>query len=151
MSSSATGAPRAGAPPSPDGSRTRPAPVLAPTQLPVRYDGRPITHLSHSSHTLWVMCPEAWRRRYVLGETTAATPGKFLGTAVDRALTRLAEARIAGQQPERGDVLRFYDDGFEPALAEQPQGVAWTPAEPLEQVRAEGRKAVALAFEHLVP
>lgn len=39
------------------------APIPVPQRLPVRYDGEPLRHLSPSSYTLWVSCPEAWRRR----------------------------------------------------------------------------------------
>jgi hypothetical protein len=32
--------------------------IPVPRQLPVRYDGHRITHLSNSSYTLWAACPE---------------------------------------------------------------------------------------------
>jgi hypothetical protein len=47
--------------------RSAPAPVTAadlaaripvPQRLPERYDGEPLRHLSPSSYTLWVTCPE---------------------------------------------------------------------------------------------
>ena len=42
--------------------------IPVPTRLPKRYDGEPLRHLSPSSYSLWVSCPEAWRRRYIKGQ-----------------------------------------------------------------------------------
>ncbi len=124
--------------------------LQAPVVLPPRHDGDPIQHLSHSSHALWATCPEAWRRRYLLGFKTPASASMFIGTACDRALTAWAEARINGDTPELGDLLSAYDDGWEPALAEQQQGVDWGTDTP-DAIRAEGRKLVERAWSHLLP
>src|ERR1035437_11105498 len=63
------------------------APLAARIQvqrrLPPRYDGQPLQHLSHSSYSRFVLCPEDWRRRYVLGERAAPTGSMFLGRRVD--------------------------------------------------------------------
>jgi hypothetical protein len=32
--------------------------IPVPRRLPVRYDGEPLRHLSPSSYSLWVSCPE---------------------------------------------------------------------------------------------
>jgi len=32
--------------------------IEIPRRLPPRYDGQPLQHLSHSSYTRWVLCPE---------------------------------------------------------------------------------------------
>ena len=124
--------------------------LQAPVVLPPGLDGSPRHHLSHSSHQLWVACPDAWRRRYLLGEKFPATVPMFIGTACDRALTRWAEARISGDFPELGDVLGFYDAGWEPALADQDLGIRWGDHNP-DDVRAEGRQLVEHAFTHLLP
>ena len=47
--------------------------IQIPRRLPPRYDGQPLQHLSHSSYNRFVLCPEDWRRRYMLGEKTAPT------------------------------------------------------------------------------
>ena len=47
------------------------AQLAARIQIPAaarRYDGQPLQHLSHSSYSRCVLCPEDWRRRYMLGE-----------------------------------------------------------------------------------
>ena len=41
--------------------------IPVPLRLPTRHDGQPIRHLSPSSYGLWVMCREAWRRKYIGG------------------------------------------------------------------------------------
>ena len=47
-------------------------PHRRPAPAPVRYDGQPLRHLSHSSYTRFLLCPEDWRRHYLKGERTAA-------------------------------------------------------------------------------
>ena len=61
--------------------------IPVPTRLPERYDGEPLRHLSPSSYSLWVSCPEAWRRRYIKGEKPPPSGSMFLGSRVDDALS----------------------------------------------------------------
>ena len=35
------------------------AQIEIPRRLPPRYDGQPLAHLSHSSYTRFVLCPES--------------------------------------------------------------------------------------------
>ena len=44
--------------------------IQIPRRLPVRYDGQPLRHLSHSSYTKFLLCPDDWRRHYLKGERT---------------------------------------------------------------------------------
>jgi hypothetical protein len=61
--------------------------IPVPTRLPDRYDGEPLRHLSASSYSLWLSCPDAWRRRYIKGEKQAPSGSMFLGSRVDDALS----------------------------------------------------------------
>jgi hypothetical protein len=61
--------------------------IQIPRRLPPRHDGQPLQHLSHSSYNRFVLCPEDWRRRHVLGEKTAPSGSMFLGRQVDDAIT----------------------------------------------------------------
>src|SRR5947209_10100361 len=61
--------------------------IPVPARLPERFDGEPLRHLSPSSYSLWVVCPEAWRRRYIKGEKPAPTGSMFLGGRVDDTLS----------------------------------------------------------------
>jgi hypothetical protein len=48
--------------------------IHIPRRLPVRYDGQPLRHLSHSSYTKFLLCPDDWRRHYLKGERTRPAP-----------------------------------------------------------------------------
>src|SRR5205085_6391395 len=61
--------------------------IPVPRRLPERYDDEPLKHLSPSSYSLWVSCPEAWRRRYIKGEKRSPSGSMFLGSRVDDALS----------------------------------------------------------------
>jgi hypothetical protein len=61
--------------------------IPVPQRLPERYDGEPLRHLSPSSYSLWVSCPEAWRRRYIKGEKPPPSGSMFLGSRVDDAIS----------------------------------------------------------------
>src|SRR3954470_24122993 len=75
-------------PPAPSDSATALAARIAvPRRLPARYDGQPLRHLSPSSYTRFLLCPEDWRRHYLLGERFAPSGAMFLGGRVDDTLT----------------------------------------------------------------
>src|SRR5437016_4888001 len=61
--------------------------IPVPRRLPERYDDEPLQHLSPSSYSLWVSCPEARRRRYIKGEKPPPSGSMFLGSRVDDALS----------------------------------------------------------------
>src|SRR3954462_11374377 len=67
-------------------ARHPPAP-RPPRRPPPRHDGRPLRHLSHSSYTKFLLCPDDWRRHYLLGERTPPSGHMFLGARVDDALS----------------------------------------------------------------
>jgi hypothetical protein len=52
-----------------------------------------LDHLSYSSITMFLDCPEAWRRKYVLQETTRSTPALAFGSAFHGAI----EAQLRGE------------------------------------------------------
>jgi hypothetical protein len=128
--------------------------IPVPRRLPERYDGEPLRHLSPSSYSLWVSCPEAWRRRYIKGEKPAPSGSMFLGSRVDDALSayhrRILEHgdRLAVEQ-----VLDLYREQWTAELdAEQDkQGVNWE-EELSERTAFElGRQAIELAMVELIP
>ena len=125
-----------------------------PQRLPERYDGEPLQHLSPSSYTLWVSCPEAWRRRYIRGEKPAPSGSMFLGSRVDDALSayhrRILEHgdRIAVDQ-----VLDVYREQWTSELEAEhdKQGIDWE-EELSERTAFElGRQAIQLAMAELIP
>jgi hypothetical protein len=141
----------------------RPAPVSAaelaaripvPRRLPDRYDGEPLRHLSPSSYSLWVSCPEAWRRRYIKGEKPPPTGSMFLGSRVDDALSAYHRRILEhGDRLALDQVLDVYREHWAAELeAEQgKQGVNWE-EELSERAAFElGRQALELAMAELVP
>jgi hypothetical protein len=128
--------------------------IPVPQRLPERYDGEPLRHLSPSSYSLWVSCPEAWRRRYIKGEKPPPSGSMFLGSRVDDALS--AYHRRILEQGDRlalDQVLDLYREQWSAELeAEQEdQGIAWE--EDLSETQAFelGRGALGLAMTELVP
>lgn len=54
-----------------------------------------IEHLSYSSISLYLDCPEAWRRKYILKEPTRGAPALTFGTAMHTAIEEQVRARTA--------------------------------------------------------
>ena len=103
--------------------------IPLPRQLPPRrHDGEPIRHLSHSSYSLWLICKEAWRLKYLQRKTEPASGAMFLGSRVDDALS-LYYRRILDHN-ERLDVAQVkdaYRDLWHTELQaeEQQLGIDW--------------------------
>ena len=99
--------------------------IQIPRRLPIRHDGQPLRHLSHSSYTRFLLCPEDWRRHYLKGERFPATGPMFLGGSVDDALTAYYQRIL-----DHGDALTLdqvqdlYRDLWHERLAEG-QRVDW--------------------------
>src|SRR3954451_17539198 len=74
-------------PAAPDSAAALAARIAVPRRLPARYDGQPLRHLSPSSYTRFLLCPEDWRRHYLLGERVAPTAAMSLGSCADDALS----------------------------------------------------------------
>ena len=128
--------------------------IQIPRRLPVRHDGQRLRHLSHSSYSRFLLCPEDWRRHYLKGERTPPSAAMFLGGRVDDALTTYYRRQL-----EHGDTLTLdqlhdaYRDHWTRELAaEQAQrGIAWD-AE-LDEPRAftVGLEALTITLAELVP
>src|SRR4051812_4725230 len=72
--------------------------IAVPRSLPIRYDGEPLRHLSPSSYSRFLLCPEDWRRHYLLGERTPTSGAMFLGARVDDVLTVYYRLRLERRQ-----------------------------------------------------
>jgi PD-(D/E)XK nuclease superfamily len=130
------------------------ASIPIPTRLPVRYDGQPLRHLSATSYGVFTLCPDAYRRRYVLGvrESTAAVV--FLGRVFDGALSEYHRHELAtGERLAVEEVQEIYRRAWKAELEaeEDKLGVAW--GESLDERTAHGigEQAVAVALQCLVP
>ncbi len=67
-----------------------------------------IDHLSYSSVSLYLSCPQAWRRRYVLMEQVPSSPVLVFGTAFHDALEHLiCQTRYRHESVEPADVFAW--------------------------------------------
>ena len=128
--------------------------IQIPRRLPPRYDGQPLEHLSHSSYNRFVLCPEDWRRRYLLGEKTAPSGSMFLGRQVDDAITLYYRHILEHGERLSADQLKdaFWDGWKAAAEAERAQlGIAWEADLREDRAFKLGLDAVALTFSELIP
>ena len=128
--------------------------IQVPRRLPPRYDGQPLQHLSHSSYSRFALCPEDWRRRYVLGEKTAPSGAMFLGRQVDDAITLYYQHILDHGEPLSLDQVKdaFWDGWKAAAEAEREQlGIAWETDLREDSAFKLGLDAVELSFSELIP
>jgi hypothetical protein len=128
--------------------------IPVPRRLPERYDGEPLRHLSPSSYSLWVSCPEAWRRRYIKGEKQAPSGSMFLGSRVDDALSAYHQRILEhGDRLAVEQVVDLYREQWaaELEVERDKQGINWE-EELSEHAAFElGRQAIEMAMLELIP
>jgi hypothetical protein len=128
--------------------------IQIPCQLPPRYDGQPMRHLSNSSYTKFLLCPEDWRRHYLKGQRTPPSGAMFLGSRVDDAVSG-----FYARQLERGEILDvpqvcdLYRDRWKQKLAEEhgKRGIDWEPDLSERDAFTIGIDALTMTFAELVP
>lgn len=70
-----------------------------PVRLPDRLDGAPLEHLSATSLSCFWQCPEAFRRRYLLGERGPVSAEMLRGRVVDTAVSAYYRAVLDDGRP----------------------------------------------------
>jgi hypothetical protein len=128
--------------------------IPLPVRLPERYDGEPLRHLSSSSYSLWVSCPEAWRRRYIKGEKPPTTGSMFLGSRVDDALSAYHRQILEhSDQLALDQLLDLYREQWHSELdtAREKHGIDWHEDLPERLAFELGRQAIELAMAELIP
>ena len=128
--------------------------IKVPRRLPPRYDGQPLRHLSASSYSLWVTCPEAWRIRYLQGRKGPTSGAMFLGSRIDDALSlyyrRILEHRERLELAQVKDAYRdLWHTEFQ-AEEEEKLGVDWSDIHQHAAFEV-GLQALELTFEQLEP
>src|SRR5207248_2453404 len=154
MATEQLAAPQVGAAVAIPGAAQLAARIQIPRRLPPRYDGQPMAHLSHSSYNRFVLCPEDWRRRYILGEKTAPTGSMFLGRQVDDAISRYYQHLLDhGERLTLDQVKDAYWDGWKAATEGEREhlGVAWEADLREETAFKLGLDAIDLSFAELIP
>jgi PD-(D/E)XK nuclease superfamily len=128
--------------------------IPVPQRLPERFDGERLRHLSPSSYSLWVACPEAWRRRYIKGQKPPPSGSMFLGSRIDDALSAYHRRILEhGDRLALDQVLDIYREQWHSELEAEHdnRGIDWEEDLP-ERVAFElGRQAIELAISELVP
>ncbi len=128
--------------------------IQVPRKLPTRYDGEPLRHLSNSSYTRFLACPEDWRRHYILGQRTAPTGAMILGGCVDEAIGAYYQHILDHRERLSLDQVhdRFRDLWAQRLAEEQDKlGVTWEEDLNEDAAFAMGRDAIDLTFAELVP
>jgi hypothetical protein len=147
-------APQVGAAIAIPGAAQLAARIQIPRRLPPRYDGQPLQHLSHSSYNRFILCPEDWRRRYILGEKTAPTGSMFLGRQVDDAISGYYQHLLDhGERLTLDQVKDAYWDGWKAATEAEREhlGIAWDAELREETAFKLGLDAIDLSFAELIP
>src|SRR3954468_7568575 len=146
-------APAAPSPDAPTGAQLA-ARIQTPRRLPARYDGQPLRHLSHSSYSKFLLCPDDWRRHYLLGERTPPSAHMFLGARVDDALSTYHRHLIAcGERLTLDQLHDAYRDHWTRELAAEQaeRGVNWDAELDEPGAFTTGLQALALSLRELVP
>jgi hypothetical protein len=128
--------------------------IDVPRRLPLRYDGQPIRHLSNSSYTRFLLCPDDYRRHYLLGQRTPPSGAMFLGSRVDDALTTYYRRILEhGEQLTVEQINDAYRDQWARELAgeQADRGVDWEAELPEPAAFQLGLAAIELTFAELVP
>src|SRR4051812_28288461 len=128
--------------------------IQIPRRLPVRYDGQPLCHLSHSSYSKFLLCPDDWRRHYLLGERTPPSGHMFLGARVDDALSTYHRHLLAcGERLTLDQLHDAYRDHWTRELAAEhaDRGVHWDAELDEAGAFTMGLQALALTFRELIP
>lgn len=127
---------------------------IVPVELPPRYDGRPQQRISASSINAFALCPEAFRRRYLLGQRHPATPAMFIGRAVDETFNTVFRGMLDGSPALALDQVEdIYNDQFaaELVLANSRDGIAFDDDLGRDECFDIGRSLVQVMHERLLP
>lgn len=128
--------------------------IDVPRRLPPRHDGQPLPHLSHSSYSKFLLCPEDWRRHYLLGQRSPATGSMFLGGSVDDALTVYYRRIIdTGDRLTLDQLQDLYRDLWRERLAteEAKRGIRWEPDLDRDTAFGMGLDVLELTYAELLP
>jgi hypothetical protein len=138
----------------PAGAAELAARIAVPRRLPPRYDGQPMRHLSNASYTRFLLCPEDWRRHYLLGERVAPSGSMFLGARVDDTLSHYYRRIIDHDERLSLDQVHdSYRDLWRQQLAAESdrRGIDWEDDLHERPAFGLGLQALELTLAELVP
>ena len=128
---------------------------IVPVTLPIRWDDQPIRFLSASSINSFALCPEAYRRRYLLGEKHPITAKILIGRVVDETYNTFLRTWQDGTKLDAGQLQEATVEQFAAELEkaiEKEQGVRWEDNQPDEQQSLDiCLDLVDLALRNIIP
>ena len=109
-------------------------------------------HLSATSYGLWLVCREAWRRKYICREREAPSGAMFLGSRVDDAVSLYYQRRLAGEQLDPEQIKDAYRELWRHQLDTEREklGIDWSDIHP-DAAFEIGLQALDMTFAQLVP
>jgi hypothetical protein len=118
--------------------RTDPIAIAVPSQLPARRYGyrRRLETLSVASIRAFEKCPEAFRRRYLLGEREPSNLSLVMGSVVGDAISHFFQARIEGGAIGAAEVDDLVVELFDAKIGDAVLGPEDDPAAARGQCRA---------------
>jgi hypothetical protein len=111
-------------------------------------------HLSNSSYTRFLLCPEDWRRHYLLGQRTPPSGAMFLGGRVDDAISTYYRRILEHQEQLAPDQVKdAYRDHWQRELAAEQDklGIDWDRELGETGAFEMGLEAIELTIAELVP
>ena len=97
-----------------------------PIRLPARADGSILEHLSATSLGCFWRCPEAFRRRYLLGERGPTSAEMLRGRVVDAAVSAYYRVQLdAGSAPAMSYVEAVLDRAWRTELEDATAEIDW--------------------------
>lgn len=102
------------------------ATATLPIRLPARADGGLLEHLSATSLSCFWQCPEAFRRRYLLGERGPTSAEMLRGRVVDAAVSAHFRAMLeTDRAPARSHTEAVLDDAWRRELDDPAADIDW--------------------------
>jgi RecB family exonuclease len=104
----------------------------------------PVDHLSASSISTYLKCPETWRRRYIDDQRTPATTNMALGTTLHKLIERHNQALINNEAPPTFEAQSIWANlDLESRLNEAGPGAEW----PEQQTTTEAATQILQGYE----
>jgi len=106
-----------------------------------------LDHLSYSSISTFLACPESWRRKYIAKEPTVSSPALIFGSAIHNTVEQYVQVG--------GDLLSIWGEKWGAQLEKDGASVLWgmeTPDESYNKgVKVLSDKDIAVALKEIKP
>ncbi len=111
-----------------------------------------IDHLSYTSVTTWLACPQRWYRHYVAQHTSPLSPVLFLGGTLHLSLAYYFQSKLEGYTPAIAEILEHFCRNWRARtfLETSPMatGVRWGRGDEETRALALGKEMLMALLEH---